>query len=680
MKDKERKTLKEKLPTKPVGSSTTIFARLFKQYAMRYWFRIFLGVFAGLIMGGAMHAYLTFLDFGISSLESNFEKSGKEEQKAQMRIVDKLANNQTVRWVLKSMHIELEKDASEAIEENASSQKGGSGKSHKETGLFKKINEAANKFGFTLSSDTALSFPLVCMLIAIMLFFFGLKSFGEFINKYFLRWVGAHVVADIRADLFDNLQRQSLSFFSKNDVGQIISRCTYDAGTIEHSFSNCIAEMFISPMQIFVAITFLVQKAIEVNLFKPTLVLIVATPIFLFPIYYLSKIIRRYQHKVMDRISLLVAKMQENLSGIRIVKSFNNEQFESERFRHENSRYFKAVAQSILADIFMSPLIHIIALSMGAVFILLCFQYKISLGTLAVLGYAAQNAYKPLKELARMNANLQRCAAATERIFSTLDVNETLPEPQNPIEVKTLEHSIQFKAITFAYENSAAPVINDLSLEIKKGQMVAIVGSTGSGKTTLANLLARFYDPQEGSITIDGIDLRSITNTNLRKLIGIVSQDNFLFNESIAFNIGYGKPNSSREEIMEAAKRANAHEFIVEDPQGYDRPSGERGCLLSGGQKQRISIARALLKNPPILILDEATSALDTVTEQQVQSAITQLMKDRIVLAIAHRLSTIVNADKIILLENGRIAEQGTHQELFNLNGKYRQLYDAQKL
>ena len=680
MKDKDRKSFREKLPQKPQGSCSAIFARLFRQYALRYWFRILLGVFAGLIMGGAMHAYLTFLDFGISSLESNFVKDGHREENAQITIVDKFTANRTVQWVLKAVHIELEKDATEVIEETLPDKGKTTGKENKDSGLFKKINSAARKFGFEVSSDETLSFPLVCMLIVIMLFFFALKSFGEFINKYFLRWVGAHVVADIRADLFNNLQRQSLTFFAKNDVGQIISRCTYDAGTIEHSFYNCIAEMFISPMQILVAITFLIQKALEVNLFKPTLILICATPVFLVPVYYLSKIIRRYQHKVMDRISLLVAKMQENLSGIRVVKSYNTEQFESTRFRKENDRYFKAVAQSILADIFMSPLIHIIALSMGALFILLCFQYNISLGTLAVLGYAAQNAYKPLKELARMNANLQKCAAATERIFSTLDVNETLPEPQNPIEVSTLEHAIQFKNVTFTYENSVSPTINDLSLEIKKGQMVAIVGSTGSGKTTLANLLARFYDPQEGSITIDGTDLRSISNQNLRKLIGIVAQDNFLFNETVAFNIGYGKIDATPEEIVAAAKRANADEFIMEDPQGYARPSGERGCLLSGGQKQRISIARAILKNPPILILDEATSALDTVTEQQVQQAITKLMKDRTVLAIAHRLSTIVNADKIVLLENGRITEQGTHQELFDLNGKYRELYDAQKL
>jgi len=326
----------------------------------------------------------------------------------------------------------------------------------------------------------------------------------------------------------------------------------------------------------------------------------------------------------------------------------------------------------------MSPVMHITAIAIGAGFIILCFHYQISLATLAVMGYAASQAYKPIKELARMNANLQKCAAAAERIFAALDINDLIPEPTNPIHVATLNDKICFNHITFSYEDNTTPVIKDFSLEIERGQFVAVVGSTGSGKSTLANLLARFYDPQEGAVTIDGVDIRDIPNKDLRSIIGIVSQDNFLFNETVEFNIGYSRPNSTHEEIVAAAKRAYAHDFIMESPDGYGRPAGERGCLLSGGQKQRIAIARAILKNPPVLILDEATSALDTKTEQQVQNALNELMHSRTVFAIAHRLSTVVNADKIILLENGSIAEQGTHKELYNLNGKYRQLYDLQ--
>ena len=670
---------KDKPSNKPKGSAIRIFSRLFREYAMRHWFRLFLGILSGLIMGGAMHASLNFMDFGLSSLNSSLSQKHDDHAAEKAGIAEKLKDNSTISSILKALRIDLSKNADKVIEEqNANKSAPHDKENDKASGLFRKINEISSIFGFNVSKDEAISFPLVCVLIAIMLLFFGLKSFGEFTNKYFLRWIGARIVADLRSDLFANFQRQSLAFFAKHDVGQIISKCTNDASYIEHSFSNSIAEMLLSPLQIIVAVTFLIQKAISCGLSKPTGILIIAVPIFMVPIIVISKIIRKYQHRVLDKISVLVGRMQENLSGIRVVKAYNTEEYENERFNRENQKYFNAVAKAILADIFMSPVMHITAIGIGAGFIILCFHYQISLATLAVMGYAASQAYKPIKELARMNANLQKCAAAAERIFAALDIKELIPESPNPIHVETLKDKICFNHITFSYEDNATPVIKDFSLEIGRGQFVAVVGSTGSGKSTLANLLARFYDPQEGSVTIDGVNIRDISNKDLRSIIGIVSQDNFLFNETVEFNIGYSRPNSTHEEIVAAAKRAYAHDFIMESPEGYNRPSGERGCLLSGGQKQRIAIARAILKNPPVLILDEATSALDTKTEQQVQKALNELMQSRTVFAIAHRLSTVVNADKIILLDNGCIAEQGTHKELYNLNGKYRQLYDLQ--
>ena len=336
------------------------------------------------------------------------------------------------------------------------------------------------------------------------------------------------------------------------------------------------------------------------------------------------------------------------------------------------------MVKAVLADIFMGPAMQLTAIGLGVVFILLCYHYRISLGVLFSLGYAAQTAYRPLKELAKMNTNLQKCAAAAERIFHTLDVSTALPEPANPQPMPEFREAIRFDHVTFAYDQGQEPVLTDFTLEIRKGEHIAIVGPTGSGKSTAASLLARFYDPVAGAITIDGRDLRSIANADLRKLIGIVAQDNFLFNETIDFNIRYGRPDATVAEVKDAATRANASEFIEADPLGFDRPCGERGCLLSGGQKQRLAIARALLRNPPILILDEATSALDTVTEQLVQQAIDQLKKDRTVLSIAHRLSTVVHSDKIVVVMNGRIVEQGTHQELYALGGHYKDLYDRQ--
>lgn len=669
----------------PHGSCLAIFFRLFMQFARPYWLRLSMGVLAGLIMGGAMHAYLSFLDFGISSLESGFQQSNDPDAKTKRSIADKLRESRSIRWVLKSLNIDLEKNA-EAISkatDNTKNKAGtgigtGTDSDEKGSGIFAKINEISSQFGLKVTKDEALTFPLVCILISLMLLFFAIKAFGEFINKYFLRWVGARIVTDVRSAMFDNFQRQSVAFFLTHDVGQIISRCTNDAGTIDNAFSNSFAEMFISPIQLLVALHFVVAKAYSSNLVKPTVILLLAMPIIFIPVYTLSLFIRKYQHRVLNRVSHLTERMQENLSGIRVVKAFNTENIEVKRFNKENQKYFKSVVKSILADIFMQPTMQISAIFLGSGFIILCFHYKVSLGTLAVLGYAAQNAYKPIKELAKMNANIQKCAAAAQRIFEALDFKSALPSPPNPKHIDTLRDSIRFNNVTFTYKTDTKPVIDNVSLEIKKGQMLAVVGPTGSGKSTLANLLARFYDPDKGSITIDGINLKDIDNHDLRQLIGIVAQDTFLFNESIAFNISYGKPDATMDEIRDAAIRANAHDFIMEDPLGYNRPAGERGCMLSGGQKQRIAIARALLRNPPLLILDEATSALDTVTEQLVQQALTQLMKDRTVLAIAHRLSTIVNADKIILFDNGRILEQGNHHQLYNLNGKYRQLYDLQ--
>ncbi|MBR0459711.1 MAG: ABC transporter ATP-binding protein [Victivallales bacterium] len=661
-----------------------IFWRLFHQYALRHWFRLFLGLFFALLMGGAMHGFLRFLDIGVMTLElggsSDKTKTEQVQDGAEHKHenpIQKVLKNRLLQWTIQKLGIQqtLEKKEKHAKAEGEPTPDSES----KDVSKFeKKVSKLTGKLGLEMNGSETLTLPVVCVIVVLLMFFFMIKAVSEFINKYFLRWVGARVVTDMREDLFRNFQQQSLRFFSQNDVGQLISRCTNDTALVDHAFSNSIAEMVLAPIQIIVALDFILRKALEVGLVKPTLLMCLVAPFCLVPVYVVSKYIRTYQHKVLRRIALLVAAMQENLNGIRVVKAFNREEFENERFRKQNNHYFRAVVKAVLADVFMGPTMQLTAIGIGIVFIILCYHYQISLGVLFSLGYAAQTAYRPLKELAKMNTNLQKCAAAAERIFNMLDVSSHLPEPENPEPKTAFNDSIRFENVTFAYEKEQGNVLQNFSLEIKKGQHVAIVGATGSGKSTTANLLARFYDPDQGSITIDGRDLRSISNHDLRSLIGIVAQDNFLFNETIAYNILYGRPEASEEELHDAAQRANAADFIEADPLGYNRPCGERGCLLSGGQKQRIAIARALLKNPPILILDEATSALDTITEQLVQQAIDQLKQDRTVLSIAHRLSTIVHSDNIVVLENGHIVEQGTHQELYALNGKYKDLYDRQ--
>ena len=676
--DKQKSDL-EKLPLKPKGNSVKLFWRLFKEFGRPYWMRLVMGVLAGMIMGGAMHLYLSFLDMGVSCLEAGTGGNAGKVENVQNNLDDNLTKRPFVRWVLKTAGIDLKKEAQEADAQQQEKKALPEKKvgNDKELGMLSKINAIAKRFGLNVSTDDAVSFPLICVMIVGMLVFFAVRSFGEFINKYFLRWVGARIVADIRFRLFDNVQRQSMSFFDKTDVGRLISRCTYDAGVIDHAFAGTIAEAFIAPVQIIVAFEFLVLKAIQSGVVKPVVILVMLMPVLLFPMLMLSKIVRDYQKKVLGRVSVLVGIMQETFSGIRVVKAYNAEKQEAVRFEKHNSKYFKAVIKSVLADIFMQPSMQIVAIILGAIFLILCFRYNVSIGVLGVMGLAAQNAYRPIKELAKLNINLQKCAAAAERVFEALDYDTALPEPEQPVNIEQLNEGISFEHVSFSY-NENEKVIDDFSLNVKKGQFVAIVGSTGSGKSTIANLLARFYDPQEGSVKLDGVNVKDISNANLRRIIGIVAQENFLFNDTIANNIKYGRPGASDEDIADAAKRANAMEFIEASPEGFGRNVGERGCQLSGGQRQRLAIARAILRNPPILILDEATSALDTETEQAVQEAIIQLMKERTVLAIAHRLSTVVNADKIVVLEQGHIVEQGTHDELYALNGRYRALYDMQ--
>ena len=664
-----------KIKERPNGMVLPIFWRLFRQYAIKYWVRLSLAILSVLIMGGAIHILYQFMDFGVSSIMSGFTQEAEENpDDMKESISERLANNDTIRRTLKILHIDMEANAKEVLEETPES-KGGK---TDEDALFRKINAISGRFGLKVSKDQALSFPLVCVLVSLLLLFFLLKTMASFFNKYLLKWIGARIVTDLRIQLFDVFQRQSLDFFSKHDVGELISRCTNDTNVIENTFTNSIADAMLAPMEMLVAAIFVYQKAVSVGLLKPVVVLGIAMPIVIVPVYIISRLMRFYQFRVLGRVSELLGHIQENLSGIRVIKAFNREDYEAKRFSDANEKYFKTVRRAMLTDLFMQPSMQMSAIILASLFLLLCLHYEISLGALIVIGYAAQNAYRPIKDIAKLNSNIQKCAAASERIFASLDLKQTLPEPEKPKRLASFEHSIEFKDVTFSYNKEERQILKHFNLEIKKGQMVALVGTTGSGKSTLANLLPRFYDPDEGSVTIDGIDIRQISNADLKALIGIVSQDTFLFNQSVKYNIGYGRMDATDDEIEEAAKRADAHNFILEESNGYERIVGERGNLLSGGQKQRLAIARAILKNPPIMILDEATSALDTETEKQVQAAITQLMKDRTVLAIAHRLSSIIHADKIVVIDNGEIIEQGTHQELYALNGKYRKLYDLQ--
>jgi subfamily B ATP-binding cassette protein MsbA len=525
-----------------------------------------------------------------------------------------------------------------------------------------------------------MTWPFMVVAIAAIAFFMFLRALATYLNRYYMRWVGARVVRDVRDDLFNNLQAQSLKFFGKTDVGRLISRCTNDTTLVETVISSSVSDLTRAPLEIVAAAAFAVYFSIQQRLAPVVAWPALAFPLCVVPIIALGHYVRKFTRRALDRVSLLVSRMHETFTGIRVVKAYNMEKQEADRFRSMNAGYFRSMVGALRAELLMTPLMETVGVIMGCAFLVVCYARGVKLHEIAPIGVAAIMVYRPLKQLARVNANLQRGAAALERIFGLLDADTSLAEKADAVVVERFEERVRFENVSFAYEPGGAPILSGISFEIPKGGVVAVVGETGAGKTTLANLLARFYDPTGGRVTLDGVDLRDIRVASLRKLMGVVTQETILFNDTIANNIAYGSKDASRERIEEAARQANAHEFIVADPDGYERVVGEKGFVLSGGERQRVAIARAVLRNPPILILDEATSALDTVTERLVQQAIARVMKNRTVFAIAHRLSTVRHADLILLIEGGRIAEKGTHQELHGAGGRYRALCDMQVL
>lgn len=506
------------------------------------------------------------------------------------------------------------------------------------------------------------------------------RAVAVFVHRYMLRWVGSYVVRDVRNILFDRLESQSLKYFGQTDVGQMISRCTNDTGTLENVISSSVADITRAPVEILVAVVFVVMFSIEQKMIGIVALLLVAFPLCILPVVVLGKRVRKYARRALEGISGLVTRMHENFTGIKVVKAFDMEEAERQRFHSLNVGYVRSVIKALRAELLMNPVIEGMALVLCVVFFVVCYARSIAFSQIIPIGLAAMVVYKPVKQLTQIVPHIQRGAAALQRIFEILDTDTSLPVAANPVTVKEFRDTIRFESVSFSYRTGGANVIADADIVIPRGSVVALVGETGSGKSTLANLLARFYDPTAGRVTIDGMDLRAAEISSLRRLIGIVTQETILFNETVASNIAYGTPDASREQIIAAAKMANVHEAIAAKPEGYDHVVGEKGINLSGGERQRVAIARAILRNPPILILDEATSALDTVTERLVQQAIARLMENRTVFAIAHRLSTIRHASQILLIEKGRIVERGTHDELYAVGGRYRKLCDMQIL
>ncbi|MBC8478991.1 MAG: ABC transporter ATP-binding protein [FCB group bacterium] len=515
-------------------------------------------------------------------------------------------------------------------------------------------------------------------LCIILLVVFILKNVFFYINKVSLEYVQNRMITDIREHLFRHIHSLPLSFFDKNKSAELQAILIRDVNVLRTAFTQSFQKLIVEPFNILAFMILLLIIS-----WKMTLVILLTVPLSGYFIVKLGQSIRRKARRSSKQIAGVMNVMQESLQGMRIVKAFSMEKFEINRFVVENNRFFKLIFRQASFRSLSSPVNEIIGVTIGVVLL-----WYGGLEVLSGKGLSSDDFMRfilllfammqPARQLGNVNAHIQAGLASADRVFSVLDTSNTISEIDNPEIITEFQSGVEFRNVSFQYENSDSKSLNDVSVTIHKGEIIALVGLSGAGKSTFVDLIPRFYDVTAGSVLIDGHNVKNLTLNSLRSLMGIVTQETILFNDSIRKNIAYGLPEVTLEDIKSAATAAHAHEFISKLTNGYDTMVGEKGSRLSGGERQRISIARAILKNPEILILDEATSALDSEAEQKVQQAIDSLVKNRTVIVIAHRLSTIMKSDKIIVLDNGCLIEMGSHEELLELGGKYRQLYNIQ--
>ena len=524
-----------------------------------------------------------------------------------------------------------------------------------------------------LSEKDSMMLNLIAVSIVFIFIARGIFYYGQ---NYLMSYVGQHVVIDIRTEVFKKLQRLSMAFYDKNKTGTIMSYVTNDVNALQGAMVENTIELVTEGFILIGSICAMVYLD-----WKLTVVTFCTFPIVLWFMDFFGKKIRSSGGQIQEATADITSVLQESVSSARVVKSFVREGYEIERFEKENEANFTANMRNAKYMATLTPVIELVA-ALGVTVILWYGGHNVidgatTAGSLIAFLVYAVNISNPIKRVTRTIGNIQKALAAAERVFDVMDLPEEVRNLPGATVLPPVRGDIVFEHVSFAY-NTGEEVLHDVSFEVKPGQVIGLVGPSGAGKSTIASLLPRFYDVTGGRITVDGTDIKAVTLDSLREQVGIVPQETLLFNGSVYDNIKYGRLGATEAEIIDAAKAANAHEFILNLPQGYETLLGDRGVNVSGGQRQSIAIARAILQNPRILILDEATSALDTESERLVQEALDRLMVGRTSFAIAHRLSTIKNADRILVLEDGKLVEDGNHEQLMAMDGLYAHLYKIQ--
>ncbi|MCF7872989.1 MAG: ABC transporter ATP-binding protein/permease [Candidatus Omnitrophica bacterium] len=510
---------------------------------------------------------------------------------------------------------------------------------------------------------------------------FLIKGIFTFLQNYFMNIVGQRVIYEVRNQLFDKFHQLSMNFYARKRMGELMSRITNDVSTITNAISYALKDLLFESMKVVVFAILAFYIGFKIS-WKLPFVAFILFPVIMFPVIKLGKRIKKFTRTMQEKMADLNSLMADTIGGMYIVKAFSRQNHEKRRFENINYDFYKYNIKAIKREITISPLTEFTA-TIGVVFVLWVVGNEVISGRVSFGIFGAFMAYlmsmvRPFKKLSNVYAINQKALAASSRIYEILEETPQIEERKNPEDIKEIKDSIEFKDVQFRYSSDDDLVLGNINLGVKKGEVIALVGPSGAGKTTLVNLLPRFYDPEKGMVKIDQKDIKDLKIEPLRRLISIVSQQTVLFHSTVEENIAYGKEGATFEQVKEAAKKAHAYEFIEQFPKKFNTVIGDRGIKLSGGQKQRISIARAILKDAPILILDEATSQLDSISEKFIKEALSLLMKGKTTFVIAHRLSTVEEADLIVVLDKGRIIETGTHKSLITGDTAYKRLYELQ--